>query len=334
MFARLGLWFDSFFTGYAAAVASAFAAALTPVALALVTAYICLYGYSLMRGEASEPLGEFSWKMIRIAGILGVALSSANYMTIVLTTATDLQDGMASVFLGSGDTAASSSTSAFALLDGMDKKSAELATKIWKEAGIWRLDMFLAGIVFSLGTAIFLLISAFVTVYAKVLLTFALAIGPLAILCLIFKQSTRFFESWISFMLSAIVLAWLTFFALGMSFWVGQKMLEAVRAGGAFDAVGAVNGVEAAFQYLVVMVLLCLMLWQAPSLASALTSGPAMGGGGRMIANMLGVGGRGGGGGGGSSGGGGSVSKGSSSYAAGKAMGSAYQRVAQRGRGG
>ena len=99
MFAQLGLWFDGFFAGYGASVAAAFAAALTPVALALVTAYICLYGYSLMRGEASEPLGEFSWKMIRIAGILGVALSSANYMSIVLTTATDLQDGMASVFL-------------------------------------------------------------------------------------------------------------------------------------------------------------------------------------------------------------------------------------------
>jgi hypothetical protein len=49
----------------------------------------------------------------------------------------------------------------------------------------------------------------------KLILTFALAIGPLAILCLLFKSTARFFDSWLSFVLSAVVLSWFVFFALG-----------------------------------------------------------------------------------------------------------------------
>ena len=66
MFARLEAWFNTFFLGYAARVSADLATGLVPVALALVTIYIAIYGLAVMRGEASEPVGTFAWKMVTV----------------------------------------------------------------------------------------------------------------------------------------------------------------------------------------------------------------------------------------------------------------------------
>ena len=58
MFAKLEAWFNAFFIGYAARVSSDLATGLVPVALALVTVYIAVYGLAVMRGEAPERLAE------------------------------------------------------------------------------------------------------------------------------------------------------------------------------------------------------------------------------------------------------------------------------------
>ena len=58
MFAKLEAWFNTFFLGYVARVSGDLAVGLVPVALALVTVYIAVYGLAVMRGEATEPAGS------------------------------------------------------------------------------------------------------------------------------------------------------------------------------------------------------------------------------------------------------------------------------------
>ena len=222
---------------------------------------------------------------------------------------------------------------------------------LWKDAGMFRLDLVLASILFSLGTTIFLVLGAFVGLLGKLILTFALAIGPLAILCLLFKSTARFFDSWLSFVLSSVVLSWFVFFALGMSLYISEKVLFAIADGSAFVAgvPGSVGALEAAGTYLTVMCLLAIVLFQAPSLASSLTGGASIQSGTQMVTNsMVAMRAMGGGrsGGSGAAGGGGSMSRGGgAAYVAGRAAGAvgsaggavaggaraAYQRVAQRG---
>ena len=216
---------------------------------------------------------------------------------------------------------------------------------------MFRLDLVVASLLFSLGTTIFLVLGAFVGLLGKLTLTFALAIGPLAILCLLFKSTARFFDSWLSFILSAIVLSWFVFFALGMSLFVSDRVVRAIATGGAFVAAApdAVGALEAAGTYLAVMCLLAIVLFQAPSLASSLTGGASIQSGTQMVTNsMVAMRAMGSGrsGGGGAAGGGGSMSRGGgAAYVAGRAAGAvgsagvaaaggaraAYQRVAQRG---
>ena len=172
----------------------------------------------------------------------------------------------------------------------------------------------------------------------------------MAILCLLFKPTARFFDSWLSFVLSAIVLSWFVFFALGMSLYVSDRVVAAIADGSAFVAgvPGSVGALEAAGTYLAVMCLLAIVLYQAPSLASSLTGGASIQTGAQMISNAVvatRLGGRAGAA-AAASGSGGSMGRGGGvAYVAGRAAGgvgsaggaaangarAAYQRVAQRG---
>ena len=348
MFAKLEAWFNTFFLGYAARVSADLAAGLVPVALALVTVYVAIYGLAVMRGEASEPVGTFAWKMVKVGAILSFALPGLYYSGNVVAWATGLQDGLAVLFVAPRAAAAAT---AFGALDLANTAANEQLALLWKDAGMFRLDLVLASILFSLGTTIFLVLGAFVGLLGKLILTFALAIGPLAILCLLFKSTARFFDSWLSFVLSSVVLSWFVFFALGMSLYVSEKVVFAIADGSAFVAgvPGSVGALEAAGTYLAVMCLLAIVLFQAPSLASSLTGGASIQSGTQMVTNsMVAMRAMGGGrsGGGGAAGGGGSMSRGGGAvHAAGRAVGAvgsaggavaggaraAYQRVAQRG---
>jgi type IV secretion system protein VirB6 len=348
MFTKLEAWFNTFFLGYAARVSGDLAVGLVPIALLLVTIYVAVYGLAVMRGEASEPVGTFAWKMVKVGAILSFALPGLYYSGNVVAWATGLQDGLATLFVAPRAAAA---TTAFGALDLANTQANEQLALLWKDAGMFRLDLVLASVLFSLGTTIFLVLGAFVGLLGKLILTFALAIGPLAILCLIFKSTARFFDSWLSFVLSAVVLSWFVFFALGMSLYVSDRVLQAISTGSAFVAgvPGSVGALEAAGTYLTVMCLLAIVLFQAPSLASSLTGGASIQSGTQMVTNsMVAMRAMGGGrsGGSGAAGGGGSISRGGgAAYVAGRAAGAvgsaggavaggaraAYQRVAQRG---
>ena len=348
MFAKLETWFNAFFLGYASRVSGDLAVGLVPVALLLVTVYVAVYGLAVMRGEATEPVGTFAWKMVKVGAILSFALPGLYYSGNVAAAATGLQDGLATLFVAPRAVAAAT---AFGALDLANTAANEQLALLWKDASMFRLDLVLASLLFSLGTTIFLVLGAFVALLGKLILTFALAIGPLAILCLLFKPTARFFDSWLSFVLSAVVLSWFVFFALGMSLYVSDRVVAAIADGSAFVAgvPGSVGALEAAGTYLAVMCLLAIVLYQAPSLASSLTGGASIQSGAQMVTNsMVAMRAMGAGrsGGGGAAGGGGSMSRGGgAAYVAGRAAGAvgsaggavaggaraAYQRVAQRG---
>jgi len=347
MFTQLGLWITGFLQGYVARVVGQLARELVPITLTWLTVYVGLYGYAMARGEASESLSVFFWKMIKISFILSFALGAATYMSVVFSTADGLQDGMATLFISGGPYGNSAPGTVFSELDNVNDQADRMLKQLWGDASIMRLDLVVASCIFALGTVLFQAIGTIVVILSKVLLAFVLAIGPMTILTLMFKQTARFFDAWLSTLLSAVVLSWFVFFALGLSFYVVQQMLDTMSAAGAFSGDGVVNAIEAAATYLTFMVVLSYLLYHAPQYAAALTGGAAVQHGGQLLGSYLGsrAGSRGGGqsAAGGGGGGGGSIrSGGGGAYQAGRFAGAAtaaatrsvsaaYQRVAHRG---
>ncbi len=285
MFAWVGNQFNAILNAYVLGVVSSLMSAIAPVALAATTLWVALYGWAVVRQEVQETVSNFVWKVFKLGLVLAFALKSALYISHVADTANALALGVATTFLPAGATGATVS-SPYAILDAFNDQASLLVTDLLKEAGITRLDLLFAAIVCSIGNVLFLCIALFVVSLAKLLLTFVIAIGPIFVLCLAWRPTQRFFDSWLSMLLNAIVLTWFAFFALGLSIFMGQAMVQAVNANGGFAGPNF-NVVGESLKYCVVMILMAIICFQAPSLAAALTGGAAMQQGIQMIQNSL-----------------------------------------------
>lgn len=332
----LGNWLNTFLTGYVAQVVSELCGYLWPLAIAMLTLYILNYGLAVQRGEVSEPIEVFAWKIVKLGITMTLALSAGFYMTNINGAFDSLSNGMATVFVsdaaGGDFSGVTDSIGAFGALDQVFNKGTTAVNALWAASSWTSLDVFFASMVFTLGMDIFMFIAGAITVMAKVFMSFALAIGPAAILCLMFKPTAKFFDSWLSFALSACVMTWFVFFSLGLSLFIVDKVIVDLQAKGAFNPSGGgalVSPVDGAMAMLVMYVLTAILIWQSPRLASALTGGPAMSSGAAMVMSYVLGRGAGGGSGGRSGAGGGEAVQGGggASYVAGKAAGYSYQRV-------
>jgi type IV secretion system protein VirB6 len=285
MFDWVGSKFEDILSTYVLGVVSTLMTAIAPVALTAMTVWVALYGWAILRNEVSETLPVFMWKVFKISLVLAFALQSGFYISNVSDNANALAMGVASTFLPAGVDPATITTP-YALLDKFNDDASVQVADIMKEASMFRLDLVLAAVIFSIGSVIFLCIGLFVVTLSKVFLTFVIAIGPLFILCLAFKPTARFFDSWLSMVLNAVVLTWFAFFALGLSTYMGAAMFKAIQDGGGFLG-GNFNVLGEATRYCVLMILMAIICFQAPSLSSALTGGAAIQQGIQMIQNAM-----------------------------------------------
>lgn len=269
MFMWLGTQIDAVLAGYVTGSIAALMTYLGPVALASLTVWILIYGLAVMRGEVSEPVQMFAWKMVKNALILTFATSAGIYQANVIEASNGLMAGLVTSFAPPGSPLADLD-SVWAVLDTFNDKASTLVLEVLKE-GVLSLDAIVgvfAGVVFSLGNTLFEVVALYVVVVAKVVMTFVLAVGPLFILCLLFRPTSQFFFSWLGLLLNMIVLVWLVFFVLGFSLFMSDRIVEAALAN-----LGALNLIAESLKYLVISLVLALVLYQAPNFAAGLTGG-------------------------------------------------------------
>lgn len=285
MFAWVGSQFDGVLNTYVTSVVGTLMMAITPVALSAMTLWVALFGWAVLRHEVPDTLPAFAWKVFKIGLILAFALQSGVYVSNVVDAANALTTGVATTFLPTSANPAMIA-SPYALLDEFNDKAGQLVVDLLKEAGITRLDLLFAAIVTAFGNVIFLCLALFVVTLAKVFLTFTLAVGPLFILCLAWRPTARFFDSWLSMVLNAVVLAWFSFFSLGLSAYMGDTLVLAIESQGGFLG-PAFNVVAESLKYCIVMILMAILCFQAPSLAAALTGGAVVQQGVQMVHNVM-----------------------------------------------
>jgi type IV secretion system protein VirB6 len=285
VFTWVGNQFDVVLSTYVLGVVSSLMTRLSPIAVSAMTLWVALYGWAVLRNEVPETMPTFMWKVFKIGLVLAFALQSGFYISNVADTANALATGVATTFLPATANTATTTTP-YALLDQFNDQASALVLDLLKEAGITRLDLVFAAVVCSIGNVVFLCIALFVVSLAKLFLAFVIAIGPIFMLCLAWRPTQRFFDSWLSMVLNAVVLTWFAFFALGLSMYMGQSLVQAVQSQGGFLG-PTFNVVGESLKYCVVMILMAIICFQAPSLASALTGGAAVQQGIQMIQNAM-----------------------------------------------
>ncbi|MBZ8143146.1 conjugal transfer protein TrbL [Rubrivivax gelatinosus] len=285
MFTWLGEKVSTILSTYVLEVVSKLCTMLAPMVLISMTVWILLFGYSVLRGEVNETVPQFVWKLVKLSMIFAVALQSGLYISTIAESAKDLALSVATAFVPAGSPA-ELVTSPYELLDEFNTSASKQTFDILKEASLLRLDLVFATIAFAFGSVAFLCIAVFVVTLSTALLTFVLGIGPVFVFALAWKPTQRFFDSWVSMLLNAVVLTWFSFFTLGLSTYLGREVFLAIEEGGGFLGPN-LNVLGESLRYCVLMLVMAILCFQAPALAAALTGGPVVQQGIQMLQNAL-----------------------------------------------
>lgn len=246
--------------------------AITPVATTLVSIYVMLWGWSMMRGVISEPIMDGVGRIVRLALIVGVALQLGLYNGFLADMLWNSPDALAS-YVGGGN-----GTSNAAYLDTLMSRMYDFGDAYYQKAqanstlGIPDLGLLFMAYALWVAGVIATGYGAFLLALAKMGLAVALGVGPLFILLTIFEPTKRFFDAWIGQALNYVFLVMLSAATIKLIMVILEKYLT--------DASGAVladPALDQALPAIVFSIIGALALVQMPAMASALGGGVALG---------------------------------------------------------
>lgn len=258
-------------SSYVNDTATSIIGAITPVATTLVTIYVMLWGWSMMRGVISEPITDGVGRIVRLALITGVALQIGYYNGFLADMLWNSPDALAS-YVGGG-----SGTSNAAYLDTLMSKMYDFGDAYYQKAYAGAIVFPKLGLLF-MAFAIWAAgilatgYGAFLLALAKIGLAVALGVGPLFILLTIFEPTKRFFDAWLGQALNYVFLVMLSAAMIKLIMAILQHYLS--------DASGAVladPALDQALPAIVFSIIGALALMQMPAMASALGGGVALG---------------------------------------------------------
>lgn len=284
---------------------AALSVGLAPVVAIGLMIWFTLYGMAVMRGEVNDPVMGFVKQATKTSFICAIALGTGIFQDLIVGGVYGFLDGLTQIV------SPSNSANIFVALDQYDNKATEQSMVIIGH-GMTKLPTggyldILAGLILQFSNAVLMILCGGFAVVAKVALSLVLALGPLFIVCLAFGPVARLFESWLSTVLSKVLLGVYLAAVLTFALVISSDYMDRMIAN-----TGNVNAMSDAFGFVVINGVLLVVAYQLPQLAAGLTGGISVSGGG-LAAFAMGklTGGRGrgeGGGGGGGSDGGGSVS--------------------------
>lgn len=275
LFTYLGGSIDAAMGSFVTGVSSKIAGAITPVVLTGLTIWIMVYGFAVMRHEVSEPINVFGAKILKISIILMFALGGGYYQGEIVGGVGALQDGLVNVV------APSSGGNIYGVLDAFDEKGIQLAGAIIERGAEllpWNgwIDLF-TGIIVLFANAIMLLVCGGFVVMSKVATAFILGLGPIFIACLAFPPVSKFFDAWLGKVLNYTLLVVILAFSISLSIAICDNYLSAATGS---LASSATNQLKDAAGMVILYGALLIMIYQSPHLASGLTGGASLTGGG------------------------------------------------------
>lgn len=246
--------------------------AISGVGYSMLTIYIMLWGWSMLRGMISEPITDGIARIVRLALIVGIALNLGRYATFISTFLWTTPDAMAGIVANGY----SNPHSNVQFLDGLMSKLYDLGY-VYYEAAFGSPGVFpdfgklAAAFLIWIAAVAATAYAAFLLALSKMALAILLGIGPIFVLLLVFEGTKRFFEAWLGQALNYVFLVILTAGAIKLMMTIIEQYLN-VAAG----TVAASPTIEQAVPAIVLCLISALVMMQLPSIASALGGGVAI----------------------------------------------------------
>lgn len=240
--------------------------AVAPVFHQMFLLYVMLWGFAMYRGLIEEPILDGAFRLMKVALVMELAIGAGTYSSLIAGNIQALPDFLGGLF-GAGGTVAASQTT----LDNILTKCLEIGNALYEEAGVFDGDfgLYIQAAIVWIAAIVSVGYAAFLIVLAKVGLALFIAAGPIAMACLLFQGTQKFFEAWVGQVLN---FAFVNAFAVGM-----VAMLFGMFQSTATASLGVVESGDGGFMSIISLILvsaiLFLVLMQVQSFASAFAGG-------------------------------------------------------------
>jgi type IV secretion system protein VirB6 len=270
----LGRFIDVTVAGYVMGRMALLCAWLGPILASVIMVWGVGFFRATAAGEVPHHVATFSWEAFQKACIVAMATLIGVFNYLVSDTVESLAGGaMMTFFAPPGNAAANNGGDIWAAIAAVDVRSWDLVVIVARDfaVGLDFIIGLIATVLMSLGVAALELVVIGVTVQAKVFRWFILLVGPIAVGLLVIKQTKGLFFSWLHMLLSMVVLTWVTYFAVGVALFAANNFVAGAKFG-----LDADNVIKIAGGFMVLMLSLAFVVWNAPSLATGLTGGTPM----------------------------------------------------------
>ena len=260
---------DTAVAGYVTTKAAAVMASIAGVATTMFVIYVAFYVLAIAMGKVREPIFDFSLRLVLVALILGIGLNMGLYAKFFGDFLSKSPDAMAGVISGAGAKASIGAT-----LDKIMTDAFAAGDKAFEKMSLLdgigaSLVLFTVGLVLYVVGVLATFYAGFLVVLSKIALAVLLAIGPVAVVLLMFKSTQRFFEAWLGQALNYGLMIVLTVAVISLMFDpIGNYVAD-------INAAADVK-IGDALVLLAMGLISVLVLMQVPSMASGLGGGVSL----------------------------------------------------------
>lgn len=216
---RIETALDSALSSYVTSVSQTMSAYLVPIATAGTTVYLLFMSYAIIRGDNEAPVSKLVKDFVSLGLIGAVALAAGNYQYWVIDFANILQSDLVKVVTSS---APGGAVSIGAAIDNifsatncivppgesecvpLDIVLYQMAQKKVNFLGIPDLYYVIASVFLWIAEIVIIACCLLPWLPAKAALAIWLALGPAAIVCLMWPATKAYFQQWLSAMLGAV----------------------------------------------------------------------------------------------------------------------------------
>lgn len=234
---------DGLVTQWTADMAVRMGELMALVALPMLTAWIMFHGYRILTGQSREPMMVLVTHSACAMLIVFIATAASLGNPWIAAKIGELGDLISVMVTGSKDMGGQVQESlgwmqfAFSSIDALPSGD-DAAVATAKDRALW-----FTGI----GTASPSLIGGIMLILFEIVIKFLIAMGPLAIMCLLFERTKAIFQHWLQYCVSSLfrlaTTAVMTAIAMKMvcavaaAFWADKLLNAAVQqlSGGAID---------------------------------------------------------------------------------------------------
>ncbi|EET43838.1 TrbL/VirB6 plasmid conjugal transfer protein [Neisseria sicca ATCC 29256] len=265
---------------------------ITPLFVACFSFYVLLVIWDYYNSSLDVLAVDFIKKCCGWMLIIGLSLAPATYMKLAHIIYT-MPDEIAGIFAGGYKVDASAMDASWKLLMDLLDTISKLHEKYqWYDIGVHFGIVIKIGLVITICGALVVGLSFAFYMVAKVSLALVLMIGPLFLGCLLFPATRQYAINWIGQCLNHILTCTMFVLLVKIQMAAFDKAINMALSGSAFDYVSAELLPPL---FLLQTIIFLVVVFNIPSIASALTGGAAVSGASRhmmSLASGLGTAGR------------------------------------------